>query len=214
MQLLVVDDSPTLLRWFVAMVRPLGHALATAPSAEVALELLAKLPVDLVITDLVMPGLSGAELLAEVRKRHPHLPVVIMSGVDSVTGAVELLKSGADEFLPKPLRQDELLSCLERVGVKAQIYSQSRLFDRFVESMLSGLEGASEELPAFHAARDMVLLRFERLYAERLSRLAKDLPALCAVSGLSGENVRELFDRHHLPTTFADPPVPDFLTPP
>lgn len=214
MHLLVVDDSPTLLRWFVGMVEPLGHHLVTATSAEAALDVLAAQPVDLLVTDLMMPGMGGAALLAEVRRRHPHLPVVIMSGVGTVSEAVELIRCGADEYLPKPLRQDEFLSCLERVGAKARIYQQSRLFDGFVDSLLSTDGGDGRTLPAYEAARAMVLLRFDRLYAERLARTPGDVTVLSFVAGLPEQHVRELLERHRLAPKPPPPPGPDFLTPP
>lgn len=133
MTVLVVDDSPTILAWVRSMLTPLGHVVHTARSGKEALAILDEQHIQLVMTDLVMPGMDGAELLKRVRQRKDRLPVVVMSGVGSVEDAVELLRVGADEFLPKPIRQDELLACLERVSAKASIYAEARLFSTIVQ---------------------------------------------------------------------------------
>lgn len=133
MTILVVDDSPTILAWVRSMLAPLGHQVHTAKSGMEALAILDEQQIQFVMTDLVMPGMSGADLLKKVRQRRDRLPVVVMSGVGSVEDAVELLRLGADEFLPKPIRQDELLACLERVADKASIYAEARLFSSIVQ---------------------------------------------------------------------------------
>lgn len=133
MTVLVVDDSPTILAWVRSMLAPLGHVVHTAKSGAEALAILDEEQIQFVMTDLVMPGMGGAELLKKVRQRRDRLPVVVMSGVGSVEDAVELLRLGADEFLPKPIRQDELLACLERVADKASIYAEARLFSTIVQ---------------------------------------------------------------------------------
>lgn len=133
MTVLVVDDSPTILAWVRSMLTPLGHVVHTARSGKEALAILDEQQIQLVMTDLVMPGMDGAELLKRVRQRKDRMPVVVMSGVGSVEDAVELLRVGADEFLPKPIRQDELLACLERVSAKASVYAEARLFSTIVQ---------------------------------------------------------------------------------
>lgn len=133
MTVLIVDDSPTILAWVRSMLAPLGHVVHTAKSGLEALAILDEEQIQFVMTDLVMPGMGGAELLKKVRQRRDRLPVVVMSGVGSVEDAVELLRLGADEFLPKPIRQDELLACLERVADKASIYAEARLFSTIVQ---------------------------------------------------------------------------------
>lgn len=133
MTVLVVDDSRTILVWVRSMLTPLGHVVHTAASGKEALVILDREPIQLVMTDLVMPEMDGAELLSRVRERADRLPVVIMSGVGSIEDAVELLRVGADEFLPKPIRQDELLACLGRVAAKASVYEEARLFSTIVQ---------------------------------------------------------------------------------
>lgn len=144
MKILVVDDSPTALVWLKGILLPLGHEPVITTSGAEALELLVRNDIALVMTDLVMPQMDGAQLLREIRRSYAHLPVVVMSGVGSVEDAVELLRLGADEFLAKPIRQDELLTCLERVQAKAKVYAEARLFSSMVDA--SGARPPMERL--------------------------------------------------------------------
>jgi CheY-like chemotaxis protein len=82
--ILCVDDeaTPMLLRRFV--LEKSGYSVLTANSAQEALQILDHQPVDLVLTDLLMPGLSGSELAQEVKRRQPDLPVVLLSGVNEI----------------------------------------------------------------------------------------------------------------------------------
>jgi DNA-binding NtrC family response regulator len=102
-RLLVVDDDEELAAFLVEVVRELGLDAVHATSARQAMDLFASETPTIVLTDLVMPDTSGAELLRELKSQNPTIPVLVMSVVNSVDQAVELLKSGADDYLTKPL---------------------------------------------------------------------------------------------------------------
>jgi len=95
--ILCVDDeaTPMLLRRFV--LEKSGFCVLTAASGQEALQILDRQPVDLVLTDLLMPGLSGTELAREVKRRRPELPVVLLSGVNEIPEDA----TAADLFLSK-----------------------------------------------------------------------------------------------------------------
>jgi len=116
LRLLVVDDDHDLAALLVEVVRELGLDAVSAGSAAEALELFSSLAPNLVLTDLVMPEASGADLLREVKRLNPTIPVIVMSVVNSVEQAVELLKSGADDYLTKPLDFELLRDRLEIVA--------------------------------------------------------------------------------------------------
>ena len=82
MRLIFVDDEPAVLRMLQAMLRPMGNEweMAFAENGELALQTMAQRPVDVVVSDMRMAGMNGAQLLNEVMKRHPRTVRIILSG--------------------------------------------------------------------------------------------------------------------------------------
>lgn len=115
LRILAVDDDPGTLEVVVSMLRTLGYEVATARSGADALHVLESAPPSIVVTDLVMPDVDGAELVRRVKASNPAIPVVVMSVLDSVERAVELLKTGADDYLTKPLSLEVLGAHLESI---------------------------------------------------------------------------------------------------
>lgn len=113
-KVLVVDDEPVILDSARKILTSAALQVLTAPDAEAAGRLLQAQPVDLVITDLVLPGVSGMKLLEESLEHDPGLVVIMTTGYSTVENAAAALKHGAFDFLPKPFTCDELLSCVAR----------------------------------------------------------------------------------------------------
>jgi len=95
--ILIVDDEPIPLMLRKSVLQKAGYEVAAANSGSEALEILASQPVDLVLTDLLMPGLSGTELAREIKGRVPDLPVVLYSGVNEIPEDA----AAADLFISK-----------------------------------------------------------------------------------------------------------------
>ena len=95
--ILCVDDERVSLKVRSRVLEKAGHEVIQADSAAEALEILHSRPVDLVLTDLLMPGMTGAELAREIKKSKPNLPVVLFSGVNEMPPE----DSQADLFLSK-----------------------------------------------------------------------------------------------------------------
>jgi DNA-binding NtrC family response regulator len=112
--LLVVEDEPSVRRMLAAMLGETGLDAGFASDAEEALEMLAQRPCDVVLSDVVMPGRSGLELVKELRSLYPQTPVLLMTGFGSIDSAVEAMQAGAFDYLTKPLRKVPLLEVLER----------------------------------------------------------------------------------------------------
>jgi two-component system, NtrC family, response regulator AtoC len=106
---LVVDDDPAVGKVLSAQLAQAGIACRHVPDAAAALALLRERPVDVVITDLRMPGASGLELLAEITVRWPEIPVILLTAHGSIGVAVEAMKKGAADFLLKPFDREEIL---------------------------------------------------------------------------------------------------------
>lgn len=115
-RVLVVDDEPDLRRGLSLLLAPRGFSVTEAGSGAEALEALARGPADVVVTDLQMPGVSGMELLAEVKRRWPATVVVVLTGFGTIQSAVWCLQHGASHFLTKPFDNDEVVTLLTRLG--------------------------------------------------------------------------------------------------
>ena len=113
-RVLVVDDDRAVRAALRVNLAKAGLDVTLAESAEEALTLLESQPVDLVLTDVRMPGQGGLELLAAVRLRWPDIEVVVMTGYGNVDDAVAAMKSGAADYIIKPVSKQELLVIIER----------------------------------------------------------------------------------------------------
>jgi len=113
-EILVVDDDPTLRRTLLQLIHEYGYQSVGAGSGEDALSQLARAPFRLVLADVRLPGLSGLDLLREIRARHAGTHVVMITGYGSVEVAVEAMQNGAHDFLVKPFGMSRLGDVLER----------------------------------------------------------------------------------------------------
>lgn len=108
-KILVVDDDPHILEVVEARLLSAGYHVRKARSGKRALVMLRENPVDLMISDIKMPEISGMELLAKVRKIEPELPVVFLTAYGTIHGAVESIKAGAVDYLAKPFKGTQLV---------------------------------------------------------------------------------------------------------
>src|SRR5512142_2836424 len=114
-RILVVDDEPFFQELFREVLTAAGHATRTAGTAEEALQLLSRDHFDLLVTDIVMPGMDGVGLVREAKKRDPDVEAVVVTGHEDVRMAVEAMKAGCAEFLTKPVDRGELAEVADRV---------------------------------------------------------------------------------------------------
>jgi CheY-like chemotaxis protein len=111
--ILLVDDEEYMLSLLKEIVQMLGHRAVTALSGAQALEKLTVSSIDLVITDLNMPGMSGLELMSRVKQTRPQVPVVLISGYGVEHAARTARKHHADGFIGKPFHLEDLRLCIE-----------------------------------------------------------------------------------------------------
>ena len=97
-KILVVDDEPSMLAAFVELLGGLEHEVVTTPRADAAIELLAAAAADLVILDIQLPGMSGLEALGHIKRQHPKLPVIVITGHGTMSTAIEATKLGAFDY--------------------------------------------------------------------------------------------------------------------
>jgi DNA-binding NtrC family response regulator len=111
---LVVDDDKDCAHSLAMILEQADHRATTVPSAEAALALLDTRVFDLLITDVRMDGMNGLQLLGILHEQAPEVPVVVVTAYSDVPTAVEAMRGGARDFMPKPLRREEVLRVVKK----------------------------------------------------------------------------------------------------
>jgi DNA-binding NtrC family response regulator len=117
--ILVADDDPHIQEVLEVRLSSAGYEVILASDGREALDALAATPVDLVISDIRMPGVDGLELQARLEKIAPKLPLIFLTAYGSIQDAVQAIKSGAVDYLTKPFEGKELLAKVESVLAKS-----------------------------------------------------------------------------------------------
>ena len=120
-RILVVDDALDTLEVLQRNLVSQGYQVLAAPSVAEGIRILEEMPVDLVITDLKMPKVSGLDLVRHVRENCKDTEVIMITGYATVGGAVEAVKMGAEEYLPKPFTDEELFAAVRRALGKLEV---------------------------------------------------------------------------------------------
>lgn len=109
-RILIVDDVPEILLLLRKLVARMGYQVEIAADAQRALEVLHERPIDLLLTDWAMPGMSGGELIASLKgdERWRNIPSIVLTGHDTDTERSDAMAAGCDRFLVKPVKRDEL----------------------------------------------------------------------------------------------------------
>lgn len=136
-RVLAVDDEPAACKLLSLILTPPAFRCTTACTAEEALVALQREPFDAVISDLQMPGLSGMELLLEVRHKHPHMAFLVTTGVDDVDVGVKAMRSGADDYLVKPLHESAVVASLENALHKRHLEQELELYRHHLEELVA-----------------------------------------------------------------------------
>jgi len=124
-RILVVDDSPETLEVLQRNLAAEGYQVFTSTGVVEAIRLLEGTQVDLVITDLKMPKVSGLDLVRHVRENFNDIEIMMITGYPSIGSAVEAIKTGAEEYLAKPFTDEELLSAVRRALDKQHMHRQT-----------------------------------------------------------------------------------------
>lgn len=127
--ILIVDDEKSMREFLKILLVKEGYKVFTAQDGDQALELIQKSPVDLVVSDIRMPGISGLELLARIKDHDEDVPVIMITAFASPNDAVQAMKSGAYDYISKPFNVDE---------IKSVIHSATKRNDSSVKSQQAG----------------------------------------------------------------------------
>jgi DNA-binding NtrC family response regulator len=125
-KLLIVDDEKNIREGLEKALAIDGYEVELASDGKEALDMIEEGDVDLVITDLKMPHLSGEELMREALDSYPYLPIIILTGHGTIENAVEAMRNGAYDFLTKPLNIDKLSIIVNRALENSSLKRQNR----------------------------------------------------------------------------------------
>jgi len=125
--ILIVDDEKNYLVVLEALLGPEGYEIITAEKASDALRSVRESDLDLVITDMKMPGMSGMELLEECKKIRPELPVIMMTAYGTIEMAVEAMKKQAYNYITKPFNNEELKLIIKKALENYRLTKENRL---------------------------------------------------------------------------------------
>ncbi|OGG46901.1 MAG: hypothetical protein A3F84_01120 [Candidatus Handelsmanbacteria bacterium RIFCSPLOWO2_12_FULL_64_10] len=132
MNILLIDDDPDILVSIGDYLRDTGHRVFAVAGGAEGLETLRREVVDIVVTDLMMPGMDGFEVLREARRAWPGVEVIMVTAYGDVEGAVRAMREGAFDFFTKPVRLRELNASLERT---VRFHALRREKDRYRERL-------------------------------------------------------------------------------
>lgn len=187
--ILVIDDSPDTLEIIERNLVTRGYKLITATSADDGLSLLEHSRIDLVITDLKMPKVGGLEVVQHIKENFSDIEVMVITGYATLSGAVEAVKLGAEEYLAKPFTEDELNAAVERALFKLEKRRSFNQTDYYTD-VFHGLYGQSSGM---HKVYNMI-------------RQVAPTPATVLITGESGTG-KELIARaiHYSSPRVAEP---------
>jgi DNA-binding NtrC family response regulator len=120
LRILVVDDEELMRKLMTNMLVKAGMEVLAAESGEEALRMLQENGCDVVVSDVRMTGMSGLDLLKQVKAQHPNIAFVTMTGYTDLCGIKEALLQGADEYITKPFKNHEIELVIERAYWRSQ----------------------------------------------------------------------------------------------
>lgn len=136
--IVIADDEERQREALARALRSAGHEVLVARGGAEAVELSRTRSVDIVVTDLRMPDVPGLEVLRQVRAIQPEIAVVVMTAFGSVANAVEAMKSGAADYLTKPVELDELEVVVDRALERRDLVRENRVLRRRLETSIAG----------------------------------------------------------------------------
>jgi DNA-binding NtrC family response regulator len=126
MNILIVDDEEVLQDVLTVLVRREGHTSISAASGEAALATLEREEVDLILLDLMLPGISGMDTLREIRRREPDQVVVVITAYSSIESAIAAMREGAFHYIPKPFKNEEVLLTIRKGLEQRRLAAENR----------------------------------------------------------------------------------------
>jgi two-component system response regulator AtoC len=156
LRILLIDDEPEILATVGALLRRLGYDVATAVDGSEGLARFDREGADIIVSDVMMPGVDGLGLLRGLRERGADVEVILITGVGTMDTAVEALREGAFDFFTKPVRIAELTAALERTRRYQQLRRERDRLQSRLDSLDGGLGAIVGSSPAMAGVMELV----------------------------------------------------------
>ncbi|MEL7060812.1 MAG: HD domain-containing phosphohydrolase [Acidobacteriota bacterium] len=207
--ILVVDDEPTIRELVVSQLAFLGHRAAATGDAREALRIAGSdAPPSLAMLDIEMPGISGVELLRQIKDIAPDLQVLMVSGLSDLATVRSCLRAGAYDYLAKPFDLEDLANTVERAFERHRLLCENREYQEKLERMV---EDQTQEI---RRTRDIALTTLAKLAESRDSETGLHLERMQEYSRILAEAIRigphaDLVDDEFVLWVFKSSPLHD-----
>ncbi len=151
--ILAVDDEPNMRRLLEISLRQAGYRALSASHGREALEMIQQQQIDLVVSDLHMPGMSGLQLLETLRKEYEHLPFIMVTAQGEIKTAVEAMKLGASDYILRPFELETLEVAIDKALTLKRITQENTFFKETQQPDVTSLVGNS---PPMQSLKQMI----------------------------------------------------------
>ncbi len=151
--ILIIDDEASLRQTFTRILRQAGWDVTTAESGPDALQRLAASPYDLAYLDIRLPGMDGVQVLKEIHRLYPQLPVVLFTAHASLQTAVEAIRLGATDYLTKPIDPDTLIARTRTILAEQETLKRRKDIEAQIVSLQAELKALNSPDSALAAGR-------------------------------------------------------------
>jgi len=161
-KILVVDDDPGIRSTLSELLEELGYQAPTASDGLEAVGLLDSGPYLCVLTDIMMPNMTGLELIKKIKAHNVSTPVIVITGYASLEIAIDAMKSGASDFLSKPFKIKQIELILNKVKREKQILEENKRFadelqlHRLIDNLVGQIEDKSQEITSLQAISERI----------------------------------------------------------
>jgi signal transduction histidine kinase len=142
---LFVDDDQSVLSFITTLLSNYGYSVISCESGQEALEKFHGNEIDAVLTDIIMPNMSGTELLGKIRDEYPNVPVILMTGYADLHTAVDAIKKGVFDFIIKPYEPEQIMRSLEKALRNKKMIEMERIYKQLLEEFNLEIENLISE---------------------------------------------------------------------
>lgn len=196
MRILLVEDEEKVSRVIARGLASESFAVDTAADGKSGLDLAASYEYDLVILDLMLPGLSGTEVLREIRRKNDHVPILMLTARDVLSDKVEHLEAGADDYLTKPFAFAELLARVKALLRRGSISRSNvvRVADLELDRLSQQVKRAGRRIDL--TAKEYALLEYLMSNAGRVLSRTMIIEHVWDQSFDGATNIVDVYVRH------------------
>lgn len=191
-KILIIDDEKSIRTAFKMHLTKEGHDVQTAEDYTSALEIISEAPLDLIITDIILEGYTGIDILREVKDRGMHCPVIIITGEPNLETATDAVRLGAFDYIPKPVRKEMLLRVTNHALQHKALLDEKNHLEAENEKYSRNLEAI------FESMQDAVITVDHKMQTIEVNKATKNI---CGISPhkIVGKDFSEIQTQCHKP---------------